>query len=73
MSPMFPLDAPMLSLGEYARRVGITVESVRNQCDKGHLPFIQKERNGRRYINMVQLYQQCQQANADKRWNGSMK
>lgn len=69
MSITLALDAPMLSLDEYARRTGISVESVRKQCDKGHLPFIQKEAKGTRYINMVQLYQQCNDANADKRWN----
>lgn len=63
------LDTPMLSLEEYARRTGITVESVRNQCDKGHLPFIQKTRNGKRYINMVQLFKRCNDANAEQQWN----
>ena len=62
-------DTPLLSIEEYARRTGITVASVRNQCDKGHLPFIQQETRGTRYINMVQLYKRCNEANAERVWN----
>ena len=47
-----------------------TVKSVvRTQCDKGHLPFIQHEERGTRYINMAQLTKRCMDANADKAWN----
>ena len=69
MAMTLSLDTPMLSLEEYARRTGITVVSVRKQCDKGHLPFIQCETRGVRYINMVQLTQRCAEANSDKHWN----
>jgi hypothetical protein len=69
MSMTLSLDTPLLSLGEYARRTGISVESVRKQMDKGHLPFIQHENRGTRYINMLQLTQRCADANADKAWN----
>ena len=69
MNINLPLDAPMLSIGEYARRTGVSIDSVRNQMEKGHLPFIQYEARGTRYINMVQLYQRCSEANADKQWN----
>lgn len=55
MSMTLAIDVPMLSIPEYARRSGTTVESVKKQCDKGHLPFIQNEPRGTRYINMVQL------------------
>ena len=69
MNMTLSLDSPMLSLEEYARRTGVTVVSVRKQCEKGHLPFIQCEDRGTRYINMVQLTQICMEANADKAWN----
>jgi hypothetical protein len=59
----------MLSIEEYARRTGVSIDSVRKQCEKGHLPFIQAERRGRRYINMVLLTQRCLDANAEKPWN----
>jgi hypothetical protein len=65
----FAIDTPMLSIEEYARRTGVTVISVRKQCEKGHLPFIQCEERGTRYINMVQLTQRCLEANAGKPWN----
>ncbi len=63
------LDTPLLSLDEYASRTGISVDSVRKQMEKGHLPFIQHENRGTRYINMVQLTQRCAEANNDKPWN----
>ncbi|WP_022940085.1 hypothetical protein [Psychromonas hadalis] len=63
------LDVPMLSIAEYAKRTGISVDSVKKQCVKGQLPFIQTELRGTRYINMVQLTQRCAEANADKAWN----
>lgn len=69
MTMTLSLDTPMLSLDEYARRTGITVNVVRKQCESGMLPFIQHETRGTRYINMVQLYQLCEEANADKAWN----
>lgn len=69
MNMTLSIDAPLLSIDEYARRVGITTESVRKQCEKGQLPFIQAEQRGTRYINMVQLTQRCAEANSDKPWN----
>lgn len=60
---------PLLSIPEFARQTGTTVKSVGMQCDKGHLPFIQHEPRGTRYINMAQLTQRCMEANADKQWN----
>ncbi|MBL4831294.1 MAG: hypothetical protein JKY55_15585 [Aliivibrio sp.] len=63
------LDAPLLSIAEYAKRSGTSVDSVKKQCDKGHLPFIQHEQRGKRYINMVQLMKRCEEANAGKGWN----
>jgi hypothetical protein len=59
----------MLSIPEFAKRTGITVESVKKQMDKGHLPFIQNELRGTRYINMLQLAKRCEEANTDKAWN----
>lgn len=69
MNLTLSIDTPLLSIDEYARRTGISVNSVRNQCEKGHLPFIQCEQRGSRYINMVQLYQMCNEANEDKPHN----
>lgn len=69
MSLTLSLDTPLLSLSEYATRTGISIDSVRKQMEKGHLPFIQHETRGTRYINMVQLTQKCAEANADKAWN----
>ncbi len=62
-------DTPMLSLSEYARRTGITVDSVRNQILQGQLPVIQHETRGTRYINMVKLTEFCMEADADKPHN----
>jgi hypothetical protein len=69
MNMTLSLDTPLLSLSEYASRTGISIDSVRKQMEKGHLPFIQHEVRGTRYINMVQLTQRCAEANSDKRWN----
>ena len=69
MSMTLSLDTPLLSLHEYAKRTGISVDSVRKQCMTGQLPFIQHETRGTRYVNMVQLTQRCAEANADKAWN----
>lgn len=69
MTMTLSLDTPLLSLDEYASRTGISVDSVRKQMEKGHLPFIQHENRGTRYINMVQLTQRCAEANNDKPWN----
>jgi len=69
MSLTLSLDSPLLSITEYATRTGITIDSVRKQMEKGHLPFIQHEARGTRYINMVQLTQRCAEANSDKAWN----
>ena len=63
------LDAPLLTIEEFARRTGATVLSVGKQCERRQLPFIQYEAGGRRYINMVQLTQLCDKANANKKWN----
>lgn len=69
MSLTLAIDVPLLSIPEYAKRSGATVESVKKQCDKGHLPFIQNEPRGTRYINIVQLMKRCEEANAAKPWN----
>lgn len=69
MNMTLSLDTPMLSIDEYARRTGVSIDSVRKQMEKGHLPFIQNGTRGTRYVNMVQLTQRCAEANADKQWN----
>ncbi|WP_220485913.1 hypothetical protein [Psychromonas sp. SR45-3] len=69
MSMTIALDVPLLTIPEYARRSGATINVVRKQCDNGQLPFVQNGTGGTRYINMVQLTQRCMDANADKAWN----
>lgn len=69
MNMTLSLDTPMLSLGEFSRRTGISIEAVRRQCESGQLPFIQHGTGGTRYINMLQLTQHCAEANADKPHN----
>ncbi len=69
MNMTLSLDTPLLTLPEYARRSGATVNVVRKQCENGQLPFIQNGTGGTRYINMVQLTQRCMEANADKPHN----
>lgn len=69
MSLTLSLDTPLLTIAEYARRSGMTINVVRKQCESGQLPFIQNGTNSTRYINMVQLTQRCMEANADKAWN----
>ena len=69
MSMTIALDVPLLTIPEYARRSGATINVVRKQCDNGQLPFIQNGTGGTRYINMVQLYKYCEEANANKPHN----
>ncbi|WP_019615116.1 hypothetical protein [Psychromonas ossibalaenae] len=69
MNMTLSFGPPLLSLEEYARRTGITIDSVRNQIIKGQLPFIQHGTRGTRYINMVQLTQLCLEANTDNPHN----
>ena len=69
MSMVLAIDAPLLAISEYARRAGITSESVEKQCEKGHLPFVQHTPRGTRYINMVQLMKRFEEANVNKPWN----
>ena len=69
MSLIISLDTPMVSIAEYARRCGTTVNAVRKQCENGQLPFVQNGTGGTRFINMVQLTQRCAEENANSAWN----
>lgn len=44
-----------MKASEYARRQGVSADSVKTLMDRGELPFFQRERGHTRYVNMVAL------------------
>jgi hypothetical protein len=49
------VNEPLLSIKEYAARVGESEKVISNQMDDGILPFIQPKERGKRYVNMTAL------------------
>jgi len=70
MSINICLDLPQMSVAEYARRQGVSVDSVKQLMDSGALPFVQRARGCIRYVNMVALAAQAAQlAGNQSAWN----
>jgi hypothetical protein len=46
---------PLLSIAEYAKRVGETPKVIRDEIDNKILPFIQPKEKGKKFINMTAL------------------
>ncbi len=72
MSLSIQIDAPFLSIAEYAKRTGQTKAAVTTQVDRGQLPIIKlkdteqaetdvKKKRSKRFINMVALYKKADQ------------
>lgn len=55
MSINICIDLPLMRASEYARRQGVSADSVKTLMDEGKLPFHQRERGCTRYVNMVAL------------------
>lgn len=53
------ISEPLLTLEEYAKRTGQTIDSVKDQARRHFLPIVQKEARGLRFVNMVELTQRC--------------
>lgn len=49
------VNEPILSVKEYAARVGESQKVISNQMDDGFLPFVQPKENGKRFVNMTAL------------------
>ncbi len=72
MSIAILIDTPFLSIGEYARRTGVTAKTVRNDMESGLIPFYQRHRGAKRLVNMVQLTQMAaSQGESPEPWNQS--
>ena len=55
MSINICIDLPLMKASEYARRQGVSTDSVKTLMDEGKLPFYQRARGCTRYVNMVAL------------------
>ncbi len=67
MNTSIQLDVPYLPVEEFARRWGVTPQSVRNMVHEGRLPIKKKKRGEKKvYINMLVLWEHAQ-ADADER------
>lgn len=55
MSISICIDLPIMKASEYARRQGVSADSVKTLMDRGELPFVQNKRGSSRYVNMVAL------------------
>lgn len=54
-------DMPYLPVEEFARRWGVSEQSIRNMIHEGKLPAKKKKRGEKkRYINMVALWEHAQ-------------
>jgi hypothetical protein len=56
MNVSIQVPEPMLSIAEYAKRVGETPKVIRDDIDNKVLPFIQpKGERGKKFVNMTAL------------------
>lgn len=55
MNITISVKEPLLSVAEYAKRVGETTKVIRDEIDNKILPFIQPKENGKKFINMTAL------------------
>lgn len=49
------INEPMLSIKEYAARVGESEATIAKDIEKGILPYIQATPRGKRFVNMTAL------------------
>ena len=74
MSINICLDLPQMSVAEYARRQGVSSDSVKQLMDSGALPFVQRGRGCTRYVNVVALaVQAAKLAGNTEPWNEPQK
>lgn len=61
MSVIFHIDTPLVTIEEFARRSGMTVDAARHKVAAGELPTVDtrldKTKRGRTYINLLKLAQ----------------
>ena len=61
MTAIFHIDTPLVTLEEFARRSGMTVDAARHRVAAGELPTVDtrmdKSKRQRTYINMLKLAQ----------------
>lgn len=70
MSINICLDLPLMRASEYARRQGVSADSVKTLMDRGELPFTQSKRGSTRYVNMVALAAKAaKQVENQEPWN----
>lgn len=70
MSINICIDLPLMKASEYARRQGVSADSVKTLMDRGELPFIQNKRGSTRYVNMVALTAMAaEQVKKPEPWN----
>ncbi|WP_186171719.1 helix-turn-helix domain-containing protein [Vibrio chagasii] len=61
MKEIMQPDMPYLPVEEFARRWGVTPQSVRNMAHEGKLPIKKKKRGEKKvYINMLVLWDHAQ-------------
>jgi hypothetical protein len=49
------VNEPLLSIKQYAARVGETEKVISDQMSSGFLPFVQTSERGKRFVNMTAL------------------
>ena len=70
MSINICLDLPQMGVAEYARRQGVSPDSVKQLMNSGALPFVQRGRGCVRYVNVVALaVQAAQLTGKQEAWN----
>lgn len=70
MSIAILIDAPFISIEEYAKRTGFSVRAVRDDMESGLIPFYQRARKSKRLVNMVALAQMAAASSATPEpWN----
>jgi hypothetical protein len=55
MNITISVKEPLLSVAEYAERVGQTQKVTRDQITSGFLPYVQAKEKGNKFINMTAL------------------
>jgi hypothetical protein len=66
MNVIIQVPEPMLSVAEYAKRVGETPKVIRDEIDNKILPFIQPKEKGKKFINMTALLMLTIEAEGNK-------
>lgn len=55
MNVSIQVPEPLLSIAEYAERVGETPKVIRDEINNNILPFIQPKEKGKIFVNMTAL------------------